>query len=564
MKESTSPSTALRRLFRLLRTESRDVIHIYIFAIISGIVALSLPLGIQSVVNLVMSAQLSASWILLVSLVILGTLIAGLINLLQSAVLEKIQQRIFAKSAFELSFRFPRIQSEVGDRFYLPEMANRFFDTLTIQKGLSKILTSLTTGTVQIVFGLLLLAAYHPVFIVFGVFLVAIIAGILALTFKAGLETNYMESKYKYAVAHWLEELGRNQLTFKLAGNSGLALSTTDKRVTDYLDYRRKHFLVLLLQGGLLVLYKVLITGGLLILGSILILDNQINIGQFVAAEIIIILILASVEKLIESMEPLYDVLTAVEKIGYLTDLPLDKTSEDSSPIKNKDSAIQLQIKDLSFKYSNREDYSIKELNLQVKPGEKWLLQGPNGSGKSVFLKVLAGIYDNYEGSISADGLSLRNYDKCTWQKMLGAHFNREYIFEGTLEDNIMLKRKWLDIKDLQEVMQITRLEDDIAHWKDGYKTMLMTEGKNMPNSMVSKILLCRALIGKPPLLLLEDNLHDMQQEEAEGIFEYLLKCNATLIMVSRRGTITRKFPNVARMEYGELVFAGPNQLYHT
>jgi ABC-type bacteriocin/lantibiotic exporter with double-glycine peptidase domain len=564
MKEITTPRSALRRLFRLLKEEGREVSHMYVFAIFSGIVALSLPLGIQSVVNLVMSAQLSASWVLLVTLVIIGTLIAGLITLLQTAVLEKIQQNIFAKSAFELSYRFPRIESELSDRYYLPEIANRFFDTVTIQKGLSKILISLSTGTVQILFGLILLVIYHPIFIVFGVFLVGIIIAILAVTFRAGLESNYMESKYKYAMAHWLEELGRNQLTFKLAGNSALALSKTNDRVEDYLKYRKKHFYVLILQGGLLVLYKVLITGGLLILGSILILDNQINIGQFVAAEIIIILILASVEKLIESMEPLYDVLTAVEKIGYVTDLALDKSTEDVTPITNKDAAISLQIKHLSFKYDSRDKYSLRDINLQIGKGEKWCIYGANSSGKSVLLKVLAGIYDSYEGSISADGVSLRNIDKCTWQKSFGAHFNREYIFEGTLEENILLKRPWLSAEDLRNVMFFTGLEEDIAHWKDGYRTALMTEGKNISKSMVSKILLCRALVGRPPLLLLEDNLFDMAQEEADAIMHNLLSCNATIIMVSRRASMMRKFPSIAMIENGSLTFAGANNLYNS
>jgi ABC-type bacteriocin/lantibiotic exporter with double-glycine peptidase domain len=562
MKEITTPRSALRRLFRLLKEEGKEVTHMYIFAIFSGIVALSLPLGIQSVVNLVMSAQLSASWVLLVTLVIIGTMLAGMITLLQTAVLEKIQQSIFAKSAFELSYRFPRIESELSEKYYLPEIANRFFDTITIQKGLSKILISLSSGSVQILFGLILLVLYHPIFIVFGVFLVGIIIAILAMTFRAGLESNYAESKHKYAMAHWLEELGRNQLTFKLAGNSALALSKTNTRIEEYLKYRRKHFHVLILQGGLLVLYKVLITGGLLILGSILILDNQINIGQFVAAEIIIILILASVEKLIESMEPMYDVLTAVEKIGYVTDLPLDKSTEDIAPINTKNSALALQIKDLSFKYENRDKYSLTQINLNIGKGEKWCIYGANSSGKSVLLKVIAGVYDSYEGAISADGISLRNIDKCTWQKSLGAHFNREYIFEGTVEENIMLKRPWLSIEDLQHVMRVTGLEEDISHWKDGYRTQLMTEGKNISKSLVSKILLCRAMVGRPPLLLLEDNLFDMAQEEADAIMQHLVHCNATIIMVSRRASMMRKFPSIAMIESGVLTFAGANNLY--
>jgi ABC-type bacteriocin/lantibiotic exporter with double-glycine peptidase domain len=562
MKEIISTRKALRRLFKLLSQEREEVGHIYIFAVLSGIVALSLPLGIQSVVNLVMSAQLSTSWVLLVSLVIIGTLVAGLINLMQMAVLEKLQQKIFTKAAFELSYRFPKVRTEATYNAYLPELANRFFDTLTIQKGLSKIMLSITSGSVQIVFGLTLLFIYHPIFIVFGFFLIAIVIGILFLTFRAGLETNFAESKYKYSVAHWLEELGRNQMTFKLAASSNLPLSITDERVTKYLEYRKKHFRVLIIQGALLVLYKVLITGGLLILGSMLILDNLINIGQFVAAEIIIILILASVEKLIESMEPLYDVLTALEKIGYLTDLPLDKMDETREGVTIPTEPASLEIRNLLFQFPGRDNPTLDNISLQIQPGEKWCLHGANGSGKSVLLQMVAGMYEDYKGSIMINGLSTRNIDMGDLHRILGAHFNREHLFEGTLRDNILLKRPWLIEKDLSEILQITGLELDIADWKEGYNTFIMSDGKNLPQSIVAKILLCRALVGKPPVLLLEDNLHFMQPQEADRILRHLTNCSSTVLFVSRRQKIVDRFRNVVEMEEGRINYAGPNPSY--
>lgn len=563
MKETISTRKAFRRLIRLLSQERQEVGHIYLFAVISGIVALSLPLGIQSVVNLVMSAQLSASWVLLVTLVIIGTFVAGVLNLMQMAVLEKLQQKIFSKAAFELSYRFPRVQTEATHNYYLPELANRFFDTLTIQKGLSKIMLSFTSGSVQIVFGLILLFLYHPVFIVFGFFLVGIVAGILFLTFRAGLETNFLESKHKYSVAHWLEELGRNQLTFKLAGNSGLALSNTDERVSKYLEYRKGHFRVLMVQGALLVLYKVLITGGLLILGSMLIMDNLINIGQFVAAEIIIILILASVEKLIESMEPLYDVLTALEKIGYLTDLPLDRMDEniEHSPVSK--SPATLEIKNLTFSFPDKPVNTLEDIDLLLSPGEKWCLHGANGSGKSVLLQMIAGIYESYKGSLLINNRSARNIDMCERHKIIGAHFNREFLFEGSLRDNILLKRPWLTETDLQDILQITGLENDIADWVKGYNTIVMSEGKNLPQSIVAKILLSRAMVGQPSLLLLEDNLHYLQPAEAERILKHITTCAATVIFVSRRQKIVERFPNVVIMESGKIQYKGQNNMYN-
>ena len=87
---------------------------------------------------------------------------------MQLRIIETIQQRIFTRAAIELSYRFPKIKMHELRNYYPPELANRFFDTLTIQKGLSKILIDVPTALLQILFALLLLSFYHPFFIVFG------------------------------------------------------------------------------------------------------------------------------------------------------------------------------------------------------------------------------------------------------------------------------------------------------------------------------------------------------------------------------------------------------------
>ena len=132
--------TPWKRFLKLLALERKDIYQIFYYAIFSGLVALSLPLGIQAIVNLIQGAQISTSWIVLVSLVTLGVVFTGILQLMQLRIIETIQQRIFVKASFELSYRFPKIKMEELRKHYPPELANRFFDTLTIQKGLSKVL----------------------------------------------------------------------------------------------------------------------------------------------------------------------------------------------------------------------------------------------------------------------------------------------------------------------------------------------------------------------------------------------------------------------------------------
>ena len=152
--------TSWQRFVGLLELDKRDIRQIIYYAIFAGVVALSLPLGIQAIVNLIQGAQISSSWVVLVVLVTLGVAFQGGLQLMQVRILENIQQKIFTRSSFEFAYRFPKIKTSELGKYYPPELANRFFDTLIVQKGLSKILIDFPAAILQIIFGLLLLSFY--------------------------------------------------------------------------------------------------------------------------------------------------------------------------------------------------------------------------------------------------------------------------------------------------------------------------------------------------------------------------------------------------------------------
>ena len=231
-----------KRFIGLLQLEKRDILQIFYYAIFSGVVALSLPLGIQAIINLIQGAQISTSWVVLVTLVTLGVAFSGALQLMQLRIIETIQQRIFLRSSFELSYRFPKIKMTELRNYYPPELANRFCDTLTIQKGLSKILIDIPTAVLQILFALILLSFYHPFFIIFGILLLVLIFIVFKYTAVRGLETSLEESKHKYRVAHWIQEVARTVVSFKLSGNTNLAVNKNDALVSDCLAARESHF----------------------------------------------------------------------------------------------------------------------------------------------------------------------------------------------------------------------------------------------------------------------------------------------------------------------------------
>lgn len=550
----------VKRLFRLLELDRKDITFIYLYAIFAGLITLSLPLGIQAIIGLIAGGAMSSSLVLLIVVVTVGTALTGLLKVMQLTVTETLQRRIFTRSAFEFAFRIPRIRMESLAREYPPELVNRFFDTLTLQKGLPKILMDFSTAFLQIIFGLILISFYHPFFVFFGLILLLVLAAIFRFTGPGGLKTSLQESKYKYAVAHWLQELARSVTTFKLSGTSRFPLEQTDGLVVNYLDARRQHFRILLFQYGNIVAFKTIVTGALLILGSILVIDNQINLGQFVAAEIVVILITSSVEKLILTMETIYDVLTGLEKIGAVTDLPLDADEGIRFEEVDTGRGMEVELRDLAFRFDDAEQPTVDGLDLHIEAGERICVAGYNRSGKSTLIQLIAGLFNDYQGSISYNGIPMRNFCLPSLREYIGDHTSQEDIFRGSILDNIRLGHEEVDLQDVVRAAEGVGLASYIQGLPEGYRTQLLPGGRNIPGSIRAKIILARGIVSSPRLLAMEEFFSNLEPFDRERIADYLTDKNKnwTLVAVSDDPILAARCDRVVIMDHGKIVEQGP------
>lgn len=545
--------TPWQRLTGLLRLEKKDISQVFYYAVFSGLVALSLPLGIQAIINLIQGAQISTSWIVLVVLVTLGVIFSGLLQLMQLKIIESIQQRIFVRASFELSYRFPKIKIEELRNYYPPELANRFFDTLTIQKGLSKILIDIPTALLQIIFALILLSFYHPFFIIFGVLVLLLVFVVFKFTAKQGLQTSLKESKFKYSVAHWIQEVARSVISFKLSGKTNLALQKNDALVVNYLNARQKHFNILVIQFIQMIGFKVIITAGLLIVGGLLVINQEMNIGQFVAAEIIILIVIASVEKLILSLEPFYDMLTAIEKLGQVVDKELeDQDGEQPSFVKD----FNIELQNIDYTVQDREQPILSNVSMQIQPKSRILIQGESGSGKSSLLQLIAGVIQPTKGHLFINGLSSKAVLINHYRANLGLSLSEEAPFEGTLRENITFGDPDISDDDVLWAMKKVQLEDFLKLQANGLNTKLYPEGKRMSYTIAKKLILARAIAKKPKLLILEDALDQFNKEETNTIIDFLSDASNpwALIVVSSNDYWSTKCTEVLTVNNGTII----------
>lgn len=550
-EEGQNPSP-LRRLLQLLKTEKKEIFYIQFYALVVGLISLIVPLSIQTTVELISGGVIFSSVYLMIALVIIGVVLSGVLQMIQISLVEFLQRRIFTKAAFEFAFRIPRIRLEALQKNYAPELINRFFDVMTIQKGLPKLLIDLSSAVIQILFGLLLISLYHPFFVFFGLILLLSLTLIFYVYGPRGLNSSIQESKYKYKVAQWLQELARSIHSFKLAGNTELPIRKTDYNVNSYLKNRKNHFNVLLAQYGFIVLFKALIIGGLLIMGTMLVVDKQITLGQLVASEIVIILILNAVEKIIMYMDVVYDLLAAVDKVAHVTDLPIERTGGFDFPKVDKE-GFSVKLKGLKYKYENRKDFALADIDLDIQAGEKICITGSSGSGKTTLVNIISGLFSNFEGVVTINNYSLRDLDLTHLRDYVAKNISQEDLFDGSVLENITVGKPSETVEDALDALQQVEILDEVNSMPEGLSTHIISGGIGLSSSFCHKLILARCLAENPKLLILNDFFSVLSKKEKLTLLAKLNANKRTVIYVSNDPLIMSSCDKVVVLEQGRV-----------
>ena len=558
--EKQEPShNPLMRFFKFLENEKQAIAYIYAYSIFTSLFSLTLPLGVQAIIGFVSNQQMNTSIAVLIFLIVLGTLVHGALQFMQVRLVEHIQQRIFARTAFEFAYRVPRFKLEALKGQYAPELVNRFFEVVSLQKGVSNILVEFTVALVQIVLGLLLLSFYHVSFIVFGIVLMAILFVILRITAYKGFKTSVLESKYKYSLAYWLQEVARAMSTFKLAGYSNLPMQKTDHYMMNYLHSRQEHFSVLTIQYVAFILFKTLVTGGLLVLGCVLTINEQINLGQFIASEIVIIMIMNAIEKIILKVDVVYDVLTGIQKIGSVLDLPVESPRGVNLENVLTNEGLHVEVKELKFRYTPEDEYVLNGMDIELKPGERVCVSGFSGSGKTTLANVLIGYFSGYEGILNINGIPLRNVNKNSLISYVGDNVSQEDIFHGTILENVTLGKTNISITSVLWALDVAGLRDAVNRLPEGINTELLGAGTGFHEDFAQKIILARAICKRPKLLVLDIESLNFDKKQIGKVLEKIVdrKRDWTVLFLSNDPTVMAQCDRVVVMEGGTSAHVG-------
>jgi ATP-binding cassette subfamily B protein len=540
----------------MLREDRVDIFTLIVYTSLTGILTLAIPLTAQFAVN-TLAAGIMLQPLVVLSIAVLAALIfAGWLRLLKLILLERMQQRVFARVALKLADRLPRIQQTALIASYAPQLVNRFFDVITIQKSLAKLLLDGPTALLQVLLGLLLMAFYSPYLLAFDVFLILFVIFVVTVLGIGGLPSSIHESYQKYHVAEWLEEVARCHRSFKLNGEHEFPMTRADDLVVSYIQARRKHFRVLFRQAAGNYFFRAIASCGVLAIGGFLVIDQQLTLGQLVAAELLIVGVLEGLEKLIRMLETVYDLLTGVDKVGHVTELPVER--ETGKLIPNQPAAATVNCRGVSFAYLP-DKYILEDLDLTVSAGERISLVGESGAGKSTLASLLCGLQEPTHGIVQINGLDVREANLKSLRSVVSMVSDANEIFEGTLEENILVGRDHISYEDVQWALEVTQLTDELTRLPAGMQTKLLGEGRNISRGQMQRMLIARAIVGRPKLLILDEAFTGIDENDKLRILTRLYdrEQNWTIIDISHDPEVVVRSSKIFVLAEGSLVESG-------
>ncbi|MEZ4333823.1 MAG: ABC transporter ATP-binding protein [Myxococcota bacterium] len=526
------------RLLTLLRPDRSDLWAIVAYAAAIGGISLATPIAVQQLVNSIAFGGLVQPVVVLALLLLAALAVSAVLSAVQSWVTELIQQRIFVRVVIDVADRLPRVQARAFDRHHGPELVNRVFDVVTVQKSLSMLLLEGTSLVLQTGAGLLILSFYHPLMLAFSGLLVAGIFVVVVVLGRRAVPTAIAESKAKYDAVGWLQELARHPSTFRDAEQRRFARQHADTLVASWVGARSAHFRIVLRQLiGALALQGVA-SSALLALGGMLVVQGQLTLGQLVASELIITLIVSTVAKFGKQLEKYYDLLAAMDKLSVVFDLPLERDGGTELP--PAEGPAGLEVAGVRFGYGAHP--VLHDLDLRIEPGDRVALEGPPGSGKSSLLDLLFGLRPPSSGHLAIDGRDYRDLSLESLRQSV-ALVRRSETFAGTVRENLRVGRRGFDDAEMLRALEAVGLVEVMRQLPQGLDTRLSTDGRPLSQVQLARLMIARAMLSRPRVLLLDRVFEDLDPQARERIGDVVFADDApwtTLVVTGREDVLAR------------------------
>lgn len=512
----------VRRYLAIMRPETPEIIAIASFALVTGLLYLALPLAVNAFVSNLSFGNQAAPF--LQALLFLGIALFGALALsatirgLQIYAAEVIKRRLFVRLMADLTYRLARVKGLSLQGTHAPELVNRFLDIVSLQSTTERLLMSGIPVVLGVVIGTIVLGLYHPTLFAFAIAL-WMVFGLALWAGRGAVGAAVAESRVKYESVGWLEELARAPTLFKSAGGFALAEQRSDLIARRYLGARKRFFTIVMRQIGTLLALEIFATGTLLVVGGWLVLLQQLTLGQLVASELIVASIVYSISKMGDIFESWYSGLAAIDKISHLTDLETERV--DGEGVESRGEGMAVECRDVHFAYPSGRAV-LNGVDLALRPGECVALWGPYGRGSSTVLNLLFGLMPPGRGAISLDGLDVRHWSLERLRERT-CLIRATDLVAGSILENVRLGRDDIGLDVVSRALEAVGLLEDVLAQPDGVHAQLISGGLPLSSRERLRLLIARAIVLGPDLLLLDDVLDGSDPDTLRDLFAVLL-----------------------------------------
>ncbi len=517
----SNPFTAMvGHLGLLFRLERRVLGLIFSYSVAVGLFSLIIPLTVQELVNTFAFAIQPVTIVTLAGIMVLTLLFVGAFRALQFYAVEILERRIFARIAIAMTQQLPHLRFQG----FKPRFANLFVETILMQRAVSVLLIDLINVIVGGTVGMTIMVFYHPYFLLFNAVLLAGFTVVFFLMSHGGLKAELDVSHAKYDTLHWMQEISYNLLHFKSTDSQPLLIKKTDDLLGTYLGARRSRFSVLIRQYLGSVGWQAVGHSGLIATAGWLLAIGQLTLGQFVAAEVVVGTLLLNFDAVVKRMGHIFYFLAAASELNFFFSLPKDQdTVTLSVPLPDPTlHGIRLTCKDVTFAPAGGPAV-FEHFDLEVTPGEKIGIYAGTTVAKTALARILAGLESPTGGVVRYNGVDLRHLDLDTVNKCRGFVLDSQLsLFEGTLEENIVLGRSYVPYADVRWALRFVELEEEVDALPQGLKTHVRAPGRIWAPTHILRILIARAILGRPQILIFDGIIHNMQPALRETIIRRL------------------------------------------
>ncbi|MCC5792358.1 MAG: ABC transporter ATP-binding protein [Legionellaceae bacterium] len=503
---------------------------IAMISVIISLLSLSIPIAAQTLVNLIAFGKMLQPVITLSLIVLILMLALGALNIWQIVIVEVIQQKLMVKISLNLTRHFTHLSLDNFSVHHGPELVNRFFEVVTIKKSLASLLLYGINLGLQVSFGLILILLYHPLFLLFDIFIVVSVLLIIWIPFNKARESAKKECSEKHAIGAWLEEILINRYLFRFNWYHRYVTQQTDKKLVAFLKVRNVHFRQLIKHQIGFYTLSALASSLLLGLGGYLVINNQLSLGQLVAAEIVLGALIYSFKRFGVLLEDYYDLVAAEKKIDAVLNLSLELVKEDESE------TLITPLQSIQLTAGNQHKASIRV-------DSPLLVLSEQSDQCRIFIDQLLGFRDPGSLDVRVNDIpcSKKNLISLRRVSLLIA---KPQWFSGSIYDNLVLNHRNKSIKTVMEQLKHYGLADKIVQLPEGINTIVYEWQETFTVSEITKLMLIRAILLEPELVVIDRVFDILHRDEVHELIGRLLANHKMFVVVVSQDFTHDYIPN--------------------